>query len=151
MNRHPLSSAEESSVVQIIRKALLVILAIGLGGTLMELLLLEHTDGFWQIVPVVLLGLGLLALGAHVALRRSVGILRSFQAMMTSYVLSGLTGVFLHYSGNVEFEVERDSALAGFDLFREAMMGATPALAPGAMVQLGLIGLAYTLRHPLTR
>jgi len=28
-------------------------------------------------------------------------------------------------------------------LFREAMMGATPALAPGAMIQIGLIGLLY--------
>ena len=26
--------------------------------------------------------------------------------------------------------------------------GATPTLAPGAMVELGLLGLAYTYRHP---
>ena len=33
----------------------------------------------------------------------------------------------------------------------ERLTGATPALAPGAMVQLGLIGLAYTFRHPALR
>jgi hypothetical protein len=38
--------------------------------------------------------------------------------------------------------------LAGWELFKEAMTGATPALAPGAMVQLGLIGLAWSYRHP---
>jgi hypothetical protein len=39
-------------------------------------------------------------------------------------------------------------ALAGFELVRESLSGATPALAPGTMIQLGLIGLAYTYRHP---
>ena len=29
------------------------------------------------------------------------------------------------------------------------LRGATPALAPGAMVQLGLLGLAFTFRHPV--
>jgi hypothetical protein len=33
-------------------------------------------------------------------------------------------------------------------LFREALSGATPALAPGTMVQFGLLGLLYTYRHP---
>jgi hypothetical protein len=37
---------------------------------------------------------------------------------------------------------------SGFELFREAMMGATPALAPGSMIQIALIGLAYSYRHP---
>ena len=33
-----------------------------------------------------------------------------------------------------------DPALHGLDLFWSALRGATPALAPGAMAQLGLIG-----------
>ena len=48
----------------------------------------------------------------------------------------------------VEFELEMYPDLAGWKLFKDSMMGATPALAPGAMVQIGLIGLAWTLRHP---
>jgi hypothetical protein len=41
--------------------------------------------------------------------------------------------------------------VTGWPLFWEAIRGATPALAPGAMVQLGLIGLAFTIRHPALR
>lgn len=50
--------------------------------------------------------------------------------------------------GNVEFELEMYPDLSGWKLFRDSMMGATPALAPGAMVQIGLVGLAWTFRHP---
>jgi hypothetical protein len=39
-------------------------------------------------------------------------------------------------------------SLTGFELFREAISGATPTLAPGAMLHLGLLGLLYTFRHP---
>jgi hypothetical protein len=44
----------------------------------------------------------------------------------------------------VEFELEMYPGLSGLELFREAMKGATPALAPGTMTILGLLGLAYT-------
>jgi hypothetical protein len=49
----------------------------------------------------------------------------------------------------MEFELETYPSISGLALFKEAMMGATPALAPGTMIELGLIGLAYTYRHPL--
>ena len=65
--------------------------------------------------------------------------------VMTLFVASGTIGVFLHYRGNVEFELEMVPALGGLLLFQEAMTGATPVLAPGAMVQLGLLGLVYAL------
>jgi len=67
---------------------------------------------------------------------------------MLLFVLSGAFGVLLHYQGNVEFELEMYPTTAGFQLFRKAMTGATPALAPGAMAMLGLVGLAYTIGHP---
>ena len=39
--------------------------------------------------------------------------------------------------------------MRGLELVWEALKGATPALAPGAMAQLGLVGLAFAYRHPL--
>jgi hypothetical protein len=55
----------------------------------------------------------------------------------------------LHFQVNMEFQLEMDPALAGMALFRTAILAKSPpALAPGAMIQLGLIGLAYTFRHP---
>jgi hypothetical protein len=77
---------------------------------------------------------------------------RALQVVMTTFAFAGLAGLTLHYKGNVEFELEMYPSRAGFELFREAMMGATPALAPGSMIQIALIGLAYSYSHPrLTR
>ncbi|MFB3131882.1 MAG: hypothetical protein ACE10K_05095, partial [Rhodothermales bacterium] len=47
-----------------------------------------------------------------------------------------------------EFELEMYPTLKGLELFWESIKGATPALAPGTMIQLGLLGWAYTYRHP---
>jgi hypothetical protein len=58
-------------------------------------------------------------------------------------------GTYLHFQVNMEFQLEMDPALSGLALYRKAILAKTPpALAPGAMIQLGLIGLAYTFRHP---
>lgn len=132
---------------QALRAILLAILAFGVVGTATELLLLEHTEGFWQLSPIVLLGVGLLALGWQLVAPRAAST-RTLQAVMLLFVLSGGLGLGLHYEGNKEFELEMRPALEGRELFRRAMMGATPALAPGTMSLLGFIGLASTYRHP---
>jgi hypothetical protein len=76
--------------------------------------------------------------------------MRVFQATMLLFVISGFAGLFLHYQGNVEFELEMYPSLKGLELFRKAIKGTTPpTLAPGTMIQLGLLGLAYTYRHPV--
>jgi hypothetical protein len=67
---------------------------------------------------------------------------------MLVFVLAGMLGVYLHYSGNREFELEMYPTMSGMELFRKTMTGATPALAPGTMIQLAFVGLAYTFRHP---
>jgi len=116
-------------------------------GILAELFLLEPTEGFWQQMPLYLLGVGLSALIWHAFDHRAASV-RVVQGTMLLFVASGAVGTLLHYKGNVDFELEMDAASRGFNLFRDAMMGATPALAPGAMIQLGLLRLAYTFRHP---
>jgi hypothetical protein len=95
---------------------------------------------------VVVLGAAL-----AVALKRAPRAVRFFQVIMSLCVVTGAIGVYLHYRGNVEFELERDGSLRGLRLFWEAIRGATPSLAPGALSQLGLLGLAYTYRHPALR
>jgi hypothetical protein len=60
--------------------------------------------------------------------------------------------VVLHYRANVEFQREVDPSIAGRALLVKAMKAkAPPALAPGTMTQLGLIGLAYAYRYPSRR
>lgn len=129
------------------RRVLLAILLLGLLGSEIELLLLKHTDGFWQLLPLGLMGLALLLLLWHALAPGPAGV-RSLQILMGVFVLSGIAGVLLHYRGNVAWEQERAPGVGGWELFRHAIMGATPALAPGTLLQLGLVGLLYTYRHP---
>ena len=130
-----------------LRTLLLVILVVSLVGTITELLLLEHVEDAWQWTPIVLMTAALLTLGWH-ALDRGPASLNVLRGLMVLCVVSGFLGVLLHYRGNVEFELEMYPDLSGWKLFKESMMGATPALAPGAMIQVGLVGLAWTFRHP---
>jgi hypothetical protein len=130
-----------------VRRLLLALVLLGIVGLAAELILLEHTESVWQWVPLAALGLGF-ACAAAVALRPAPGTLRPFQAVMALFVAAGVLGLYLHYRGNVEFELEGDPSLRGLDLFWKAMTGATPALAPGALAQLGLLGLVFTYRHP---
>jgi hypothetical protein len=130
-----------------VRAALLALFVLGASGTAAELLLLEHFEDPWQWTPLVLIGASLAVLGGHAFApgRASLG---AFRVLMLLFAASGLLGTGLHYRGNVEFEREMHSEGTWWELFRGAMMGATPALAPGTMVLLGSIGLLYAYRHP---
>jgi len=56
----------------------------------------------------------------------------------------------LHYRGSMEFQLEVNPELAGLELFLKVVRAkAPPALGPGAMIQLGLLGLAYAYRYPM--
>lgn len=130
------------------RSVLLAAFLLGVMGTAAELLLVAHTEGFWQLLPLILMGLSLLPLAFYAVMRRA-GWLRVFQVVMILFILSGLVGLFLHYDAKAEFKLETDPSLTGWPLFRDAMKGAMPpALAPAAMIQFALLGLAYAWRHP---
>lgn len=130
------------------RRILLAILILGIAGISLELWLLAHTEDIYQLIPLWLAALGAIAI-ATVALRPSVGTVRLLQAVMALFLVSGIVGMYLHFEVNMEFQLEMDPALSGMALYRKAMVAKSPpALAPGAMIQLGLVGLAYTFRHP---
>jgi hypothetical protein len=137
----------DSATLQTLRGMLLAALVLGVAGTGTELLLLEHFEGWRQIVPIALAGCALIVIAWH-GVDRGAGPLHALQALMLAFALSGVLGLVFHYRGNAEFEREMYPSMAGLELFREAMMGATPALAPGAMILLAIMGLAYTYRHP---
>ena len=144
-----MSDTRSGATTAAIHRFLLILFVIGAVGTGTELLLLGHTEDLWQWAPLVLLAASLVTLGWRVAARGArARSLRVFQGTMILSVLSGVVGMWLHYHGNAEFELEMYPALQGLELFRESVTGATPALAPGTMLELGLLGLAYTYRHP---
>jgi hypothetical protein len=111
-------------------------------GTAAELLLLNHTEGVWQITPLLLLAAGCVMFLA-VAATSHLSARRTFLALMLVFGGSGLLGAALHYEGNAEFARELDPEVSGLALVREAMTGATPALAPGAMLLLAAVGWAW--------
>ncbi len=140
----------QQATVTVLRAGLLVMLVIGNVGTLLELLLLRHTDGVWQLFPLVLNGVTLLVL-AWYGLARSSAAIRALQAIMFLCLVSGGVGVVQHFRGNIAYARDSNPSLSGRELYREAIMGSTPTLAPGMMVQLALIGLAFSFRHPSLR
>ncbi len=123
------------------------LVVVGITGLIPELLLLKHFESLSQLIPLVSLGLGLAA-SVAVTLDPSRRAVRAFQLMMAIFVVAGLLGVYFHLKGNVEWALERNSELSGMQLVWKTIRGATPALAPGALAQIGLLGLAWSHRHP---
>lgn len=128
-----------------LRRFLAAILCVGMAGALVELWLLDHVEDAAQWIPIALLSAALVLLIATLA-RPARGAVLLWRALMVLFVAAGLVGMWLHFSANLEFQLEVDPSLAGADLFWKAVRAkAPPALAPGVMVQLGLLGMAYSL------
>jgi hypothetical protein len=125
-------------------RLLLFTFALGCAGVAAELLLLEHFEDWPQLIPLVLLGLGLIAVVWH-ARTRSRPAERLLGVTLVLMAASGIVGQVLHLRGNIEFEREADPAIRTWPLIVESLMGATPALAPGTMVLLAVVGYAYLL------
>jgi hypothetical protein len=130
-----------------LRQLLVALVLFGIVGLEVELALLRHADSFSQWLPHICLLVGLIVTTV-VYFRPTRAILRIFQVLMVVYLVIGALGVYLHFRGNVEFATERDPSLSGLKLVWKALRGATPALAPGALAQLGLLGLLFTYKHP---
>lgn len=144
------TAAKPDAAVGTIRRLLLALVVLGIVGLLLELVLLEHTESATQWIPIGVLSAGLAAAVA-LAIRPSRATVRAFQLLMVAFVGAAVLGLILHYRGNVAFEREMDATIGGLSLVWLALRGATPSLAPGAMAQLGLIGLILAYRHPALR
>ena len=130
-----------------LRQLVFALIAFGMLGLLVELVLLEHYESWQQWIPLALLALGMLDV-AILWRRTTAGTLRVFRVLMVTFVVVGGLGLYFHLAGNMEFALERDSTLTGVRLLLKSVHGGTPILAPGALTQLGLLGLAYAFRHP---
>lgn len=132
---------------QPVRPLLLALVAFGAAGLGVELALLEHWAEARQWIPLGLL-VATLVLVPVVALRPRPGVLRTFRLAMLLVTASGAVGALFHLQANAALEREIDPGMAGGELLWAALGGGTPSLAPGAMIQLGLLGLVAVLRHP---
>ena len=131
------------SVVERLRLWILGVLVLGLIGTVTELILLEHYEQPLQFVPLVLIALAVVVLAWH-AMRPDTGSLRALQILMGLFVLAGFAGMAAHFNGSAEYQLELDPEMSTWDLLAKILHAkAPPLLAPGMMLQMGLLGLAY--------
>jgi hypothetical protein len=142
------SEPHESPTLAAVRRIILGLVALGTIGMTAELLLIGHYDDANQLIPLALAVAGLIAMAA-VSLSPGVATFRAFQFVMLLYAGAGIIGITLHYQANAAHLNETEPGLQGLALVKKAVASAAPpALAPGLMVQLALLGLAYTYKHP---
>ena len=146
-NGHVPASAGSNTREDRWRTLLLMVLALGAVGLTLELLLLEHWMVTPQLTPLVTLLLVLMVTVA-VAFRPDRRSLRAFRAVMVWAVVAGFVGIGFHFRDNLAFEREVTPAASFSSLTWHAVRGATPLLAPGSLIQLGLVGLVFTWGHP---
>ena len=133
----------DSGVLERLRLWILGVIVLGLVGTMTELLLLEHDEQALQFVPLVLMVLGAVSLIWH-AIRKDTASLRALQTIMGLFVLSGFAGMAAHFNGSMEYQLELNPDLSVWELLDKILHAkAPPLLAPGMMIQMGLLGLAY--------
>lgn len=134
---------DADSIVERLRLWVLGVLVLGLVGTVTELILLEHYEQALQFVPLVLIGLGVAVLAWH-AMRHDTASLRALQIVMGLFVLAGFAGMAAHFNGSAEYQLELNPDMDKWELLDKIVHAhAPPLLAPGMMMQMGLLGLAY--------
>src|SRR5262245_27006014 len=114
-----------------------------MAGLVTELALIAHYEDAAQWIPIALLALGLAAVAAEIVLHRPWTQLL-IQLTMVLIVAAGLLGVYFHFNGSREFQLEMDPQMRGTTLMWHVLRAKSPpTLAPGSMVQLGILGLGY--------
>lgn len=131
-----------------LRRALLVLVAVGLVGMIAELLLIPHFEDNWQLAPLIVSGVALLGIGWH-SLKPGRASARLLVGALALLAIAGFAGLWLHYDANAEFEREISPGSGGLELFWRAVHGtAPPSLAPGALIEFALLGGLALWRDP---
>jgi hypothetical protein len=129
--------------LELLRRWILIILVLGLLGTVTELLLLEHYEQPLQFVPLLLIVTAFGVLWWEFR-RRDMASRRAMQIVMALFVLAGFVGFAAHFQGSAGYQLELDPDMSDWELLEKILRAkAPPLLAPGMMLQLGLLGLAY--------
>ena len=129
--------------IELLRRWILGVLVLGLLGTVTELVLLEHYEQPMQFVPLVLIVAAVAVLGWELR-RHDMASRRAVQIVMGLFVLAGFAGFVAHFHGSAEFQLELNPDMGNWELMEKVLRAkAPPLLAPGMMLQMGLLGLAY--------
>lgn len=133
-----------------LRQFLLVVSALLLLGTLVELWLINHMEDPVQLVPFALCGLGLVAVFLAMLRPRRAALL-GLRACMGLLALGSLLGVYLHLESNLGFHLELHPNASTGELLMGMLGGANPLLAPGILALTAALSIAATYHHPALR
>ena len=137
--------------IELLRRWILAILVLGLLGTVTELVLLGHYEQPLQFVPLVLIVAAVGVLWWDFT-RHDMASRRATQIVMALFVLAGFAGFAAHFQGSAEYQLELNPDMSNWELLEKILRAkAPPLLAPGMMLQLGLLGLAYVFSDPRLR
>ena len=130
-----------------LRQILFLIVAAIFAGTIVELVLTEHTGEMAQLIPFFLCAAGLAATAAVLARpgRNTILVLRLVMILVAA---GGLLGSSLHLAGNVAFAQEIRPNAAFIDTFFSGIKGANPLFAPGILVFAAAVAITATYYHP---
>ena len=127
---------------------MLLLLGFGLVAQGVDLLLLKHYERPSQLIPLFLIA-GAIVIVSWQAMAPSPASVKSLRVTMLCFLVAGAVGMVLHFRSNMAMQLDMDPGQSWWELFWKVMRAkAPPALAPGSMVQLGLLGLIYAYRHP---
>ena len=138
-----MSTAE---VLRRLRLFLLVLSSLLFAGTLLELSLVNHTEGAIQWSAFVLAGIGLLVTLGVLARRGPVTV-SLLRWCMFLVIVGSLFGIYQHVSNNIAFEREIQSNATWSHLMWKGLSGANPLLAPGTLAVAGLLSLVGTYKY----
>jgi fatty acid desaturase len=117
------------------------------GGTVVELLLVNHKEDAVQLIPFFLCALGT---GAVLLLlfRPGRAAVWGLRVCMGLVVCGSLFGIYEHFANNLAFqrEIQPDAPLT--DALVSAVAGGNPLLAPGTLAVAAVLALAATYYHP---
>ncbi len=130
-----------------LRPGLWAIAAVVCLGTVGDLALLGHYESPPQLVPFALCAVGLVA-SLVGAFKPSKNGLRFVWLSAGIIVLGAAFGLWEHFEHNYVFESEIRPNAGVRELLTHAIVGASPILAPGALMVLSTLLALAAWRHP---
>jgi hypothetical protein len=130
-----------------LRRFLLGLSLVLFGGTVVELLLVNHWEDRVQLIPFVLCGLGSIAALLVLFHPRRTTLL-GLRVCMGLVVCGSLFGVYEHLANNIAFQQEIQPNAPLTDVLVSAVAGGNPLLAPGTLAVAAVLALAATYYHP---
>ncbi len=137
----------ESQTVRHFRNFALGLASLGVVVTPLELVFMEHYREPAQFIPFAALIAAAIVIAAA-WWRPTARVLVAVRVVMLGLFLTALLGALIHLKSNSEFALQIDPKLNGLSLLWASLTGKAPVLATGILAQIGLLGLAFTYRHP---